>query len=405
MESRDVDSNTLWRYAYDSSGERIARWTTTGGALGLEMDVFIRNDGGQVLSEWHYDADVPSLAPTREYVLGHGVLAQMDVRPGGTGLHYLVHDHLGSGRVLLADNGAIAETYDFLPFGEFTDTSASSPSTTKLFTGHERDLGLYGTELDYMHARYYSGTVMVFISVDPKRANVHSSQSWNRYQYALRNPISLVDPDGMETAVIFHTEGNPYRGESKYPWGHVEDWAVQHARDTLGSVYNELDVVVYEVEHVSEVENAIQNNEDIVYVVFIGHSSESRISIGNENEPDTNISTANERQGDVDPATLDWGNLVMDPRLGHQILLLGCNAGNESSGNSSVAQDLADATGVPVKAAENYTNFRDDGTPFIRFFRAGGWRVFSPEGDTALWLEQKKLQMRQAREARRNHEN
>jgi RHS repeat-associated protein len=196
MESRDVDSETEWRYAYDTGGERIARWTDDGGALGLEMDVFIRNEGGQVLSEWHYDADVPSLAPTREYVLGHGVLAQMDVSPGFTDLHYLVHDHLGSGRVLLADNGAIAETYDFLPFGEFTDTSASSPSTTKLFTGHERDLGQYGTELDYMHARYYSPVLSRFLSPDPVLGAIASSQSWNRYAYTYNNPISFVDPDG-----------------------------------------------------------------------------------------------------------------------------------------------------------------------------------------------------------------
>ena len=72
------------------------------------------------------------------------------------------------------------------------------------FTGHERDLGdptSAADDLDYMHARFDNGPVGRFLSVDPaKSATLRRPQSWNRYSYALNNPIKYVDPDG-ETAV------------------------------------------------------------------------------------------------------------------------------------------------------------------------------------------------------------
>jgi RHS repeat-associated protein len=74
------------------------------------------------------------------------------------------------------------------------------------FTGHERDLQntTAGTnsdadDLDYMHARYYNMHVGRFTSVDPARSwDPKAPQSWNRYGYALGNPLEYVDPDGRE---------------------------------------------------------------------------------------------------------------------------------------------------------------------------------------------------------------
>ena len=50
-------------------------------------------------------------------------------------------------------------------------------------------------------ARYYSNGLGRFLSVDPvvkRRANSRIPQRWNRYSYALNNPVKYVDPDGKD---------------------------------------------------------------------------------------------------------------------------------------------------------------------------------------------------------------
>jgi RHS repeat-associated protein len=65
------------------------------------------------------------------------------------------------------------------------------------FTGKERD---QETGLDYFGARYYGSALGRFTATDPLMASAHVSnpQSWNRYTYALNNPLRFVDPDGMD---------------------------------------------------------------------------------------------------------------------------------------------------------------------------------------------------------------
>ena len=52
-----------------------------------------------------------------------------------------------------------------------------------------------------MLARYYSSSLGRFMAVDPALAisqNVGIPQRWNRYTYALNNPLKFVDPDGRD---------------------------------------------------------------------------------------------------------------------------------------------------------------------------------------------------------------
>jgi RHS repeat-associated protein len=68
-------------------------------------------------------------------------------------------------------------------------------SMTQRFTGKERDAE---TGLDYFGARYFSGAQGRFTSVDPSMLStvLANPQSWNRYTYALNNPLKYVDPNG-----------------------------------------------------------------------------------------------------------------------------------------------------------------------------------------------------------------
>ena len=104
---------------------------------------------------------------------------------------YYLNDHLGTPRVTVAQSGAVSATLKLGPFGEALE---GANCQTRTFTGHERDSD---TGLDYMMARYYSGTLGRFLSTDPVRnPNLANPQGWNAYAYALNNPLRYVDPDG-----------------------------------------------------------------------------------------------------------------------------------------------------------------------------------------------------------------
>ncbi len=88
--------------------------------------------------------------------------------------------------------------HNYYPFGEEATYPYQDTERMK-FTGQERDLNLTNQttdDLDYMHARYYAFNIGRFMSVDPVRGKVGSSQSWNRYSYVKNQPLAGVDRNG-----------------------------------------------------------------------------------------------------------------------------------------------------------------------------------------------------------------
>ncbi len=67
---------------------------------------------------------------------------------------------------------------------------------SEMYTGKERDAE---SGLDYFGARYYSGAQGRFTSPDPllNSGRPWEPQSWNRYAYALNNPLKFTDPTGL----------------------------------------------------------------------------------------------------------------------------------------------------------------------------------------------------------------
>ena len=125
---------------------------------------------------------------------------------GGTGIQWLITDHLGTPRMIVDETGTLANVkrHDYLPFGEELFTSSRGPGegyggsdgVRQQFTGKERD---NETKLDFFEARYFSSTQGRFTRPDPvlSSAQVTNPQSWNRYTYTLNNPLRFIDPSGM----------------------------------------------------------------------------------------------------------------------------------------------------------------------------------------------------------------
>lgn len=73
---------------------------------------------------------------------------------------------------------------------------------TQIYTGKERDAE---SGLDYFGARYYTSGMGRFMSPDPIIMNdlrMINPQRWNKYSYAVNNPIVFDDPSGKDAAYV-----------------------------------------------------------------------------------------------------------------------------------------------------------------------------------------------------------
>ncbi len=143
------------------------------------------------------------LEPALERRYLHGPAVDMVLaQDGGAGeVQWLLADHLGSTRDLVDSSGAVQKHFTYDSYGnieEVTDGSGNAstvgaePTTRYLFTGREfnRDSGLY-----YYRARFYDSAIGRFISEDPIG---FGGGDMNRYRYVGNNPLSNVDPSGLE---------------------------------------------------------------------------------------------------------------------------------------------------------------------------------------------------------------
>jgi RHS repeat-associated protein len=96
------------------------------------------------------------------------------------------------------ESGAAIEQYNYTPFGALLGAQAPGVAQPRGFAGKERDAE---TGADYFEARYYASQTGRFTTVDPLLnvpAALTDLQRWNRYAYAMNNPLRYVDPDGRE---------------------------------------------------------------------------------------------------------------------------------------------------------------------------------------------------------------
>ena len=133
---------------------------------------------------------------------------QYAVQPvSNTQPHYYMADHLGSTRMEFAGGGWPVAGEDYAPYGQ--EVTPQSTQNHYKFTGYERDPE---TGNDYAQARYYTSQIAGrFMSPDPYAGsmNLANPQSFNRYTYALNNPVKFADPSGLYTC-IYDLGGGSY---------------------------------------------------------------------------------------------------------------------------------------------------------------------------------------------------
>ena len=103
-------------------------------------------------------------------------------------------NHLGSAVAATDPNGALLWREHYTAYGEKMLEPAANDNHDG-FTGHVSD---EASGLTYMQARYYDPVIARFLSADPVGfvESGFNPQMFNRYSYALNDPVNLTDPDG-----------------------------------------------------------------------------------------------------------------------------------------------------------------------------------------------------------------
>lgn len=187
-------AGALTSYTYDGEGRRVM----TSGPSGTT--VFLYDAQGQLLAEY-------------------GGLAQ------GLGTRYLTADAVGSTRMVTDANGNVTSRHDYAPFGEELMPSSNTtvrttgngfigqePGIRFEFTGQERD---QETGFDYFAARHYGSSIGRFMVPDPAGnvvADFSNPQTWNMYSYARNNPLTYVDPSGLDPILPCVNDTDPNTG-------------------------------------------------------------------------------------------------------------------------------------------------------------------------------------------------
>jgi len=111
-------------------------------------------------------------------------------------VQYLATDHLGSTSLVLDDQGSVVAESRHYPYGEerWRWPQEGTFPTEYRFTGQKLVDSAGGTY--HMGARFYDSALGRWISADTLVPEPGSPQSFNRYAYALGNPLRFVDPTG-----------------------------------------------------------------------------------------------------------------------------------------------------------------------------------------------------------------
>lgn len=192
--------------AYIEQGDYVAFFDYDGNDMRCAMELYHQND---FQFTKHYLADCYELVDDgtevveRLYLGGdyYKAFAVLESRGDSTSINYLLRDALGSITAVTNQSGDILEATNYDPWGNVTSVGNKSVKKGgeyelkfgRGFTGHEH-LPWFG--LINMNSRLYDPVVGRFLSPDPRLQQPNNSQNYNRYSYALNNPLKYTDPQG-----------------------------------------------------------------------------------------------------------------------------------------------------------------------------------------------------------------
>ena len=172
---------------YDGDGNRVSE---TVGGITTKYLVADQNLTGyaQVVDE------LQSGSVTRTYSYGLDLIAERQSIGGTLTTSFYGYDGHGSVRFLTDSTGAITDNYDYDAFGNLIASIGTTPNNY-LFAGEQFDPAL---AIYYNRARNYDQRQGRFWTADTNEGDLFDAATLHKYLYVADNPVSLVDPSGLE---------------------------------------------------------------------------------------------------------------------------------------------------------------------------------------------------------------
>ena len=205
LESVELNSSPVVDYVYDSGSRMLQRSegsTTTN----------FHWDGWDLIREEKDDGvDVE----VTNYLVPHGEVLAFE---RDDEWFYLHGDGLSSTQLVTDDTGAQAARIVYGAWGEQLSVNDSVPGGLDVrFVGGLGVRNDSATGLVWMRHRWFDPTLNRFISRDP----IGIEGGYNLYQYAEANPVTHIDPEGLNPPI----GPTPPCGGGPAPWPYVKDWA------------------------------------------------------------------------------------------------------------------------------------------------------------------------------------
>jgi RHS repeat-associated protein len=180
-----VDSGQTATYVYDALNHRVSA------TVGSNTTEFVFNVNGERVSEWN--------AATHTQLQGKFYWGSTPLAYYDTTTHFEHQDWEGTERMRTSASGTVEAKFSSLPWGDMQQQVQPQGADTD--QAHYATLD-YDSESNTDHAQFrqYSRTDGRFLSPDPYGGsyNPANPQSTNRYVYAMNNPLSNIDPTGLE---------------------------------------------------------------------------------------------------------------------------------------------------------------------------------------------------------------
>jgi RHS repeat-associated protein len=211
-------TDNLNTYTWDVYGHTstVSTGSTTVSATYDGLGRMVENNAGGSYTEFIYGPTGKKLATASGQTLIKAFVAlpagaKAIYNASGVLSYYRHSDWLGSSRLTSTASRALYSSTAYAPFGEKFGTAGTADAS---FTGQDQDTV---SSLYDFPARRQSPSQGRWISPDPAGRGavmLANPQSWNRYAYVSNNPLSLIDPLGLEDCASDDDDDNNCNGDN-----------------------------------------------------------------------------------------------------------------------------------------------------------------------------------------------